>query len=136
MNAELQSRIDELGKANDDLKNFLDSTDIATVFLDVELRVRRFTPKTLEIIPLVATDAGRPVKHLACQLRDCSLHDIAAGVLDDLRPVEKIVRSTAGRSYEMRVTPYRTINNVIDGVVMTFSPVKERGGPAGKGKKP
>jgi two-component system CheB/CheR fusion protein len=126
VNAELQSRIDELSKANDDMKNLLDSTEIATIFLDDELCIRRFTPRATEIIPLAGTDLGRPIKHFATNLVDTDLAWNAEGVLDDLIVREIEVKSTADRVYILRIRPYRTVTNVIDGVVLTFEDVTER----------
>jgi len=126
VNAELQSRIEELSKANDDMKNLLDSTEIATIFLDTELGVRRFTPQATQIIPLVGTDSGRPIKHFASNLVGVDLADRAEQVLKDLAVQELEVRSKDDRYYLLRVRPYRTTTNVIDGVVMTFEDVTAR----------
>ncbi|MBU0680672.1 MAG: PAS domain-containing protein [Proteobacteria bacterium] len=123
VNAELQHRIDELSKANDDMKNVLDSTEIATIFLDIDLGIRRFTPKVTELIPLVATDIGRPITHFSSKLKGVDLTTFANQVLKDLALQEVVVDSDNARSYQMRVRPYRTVNNVIDGVVMTFTDI-------------
>jgi two-component system, chemotaxis family, CheB/CheR fusion protein len=126
VNAELQSRIDELAKANDDIRNLLDNTAIATVFLDGNLRVQRFTPKATEIIPLAGTDVGRPIQHFATGLVDTDLAELAESVLRDLTTRELDVKSKDGRWHMMRVRPYRTVANVIDGVVITFDDVTKR----------
>jgi two-component system CheB/CheR fusion protein len=123
VNAELQSRLDELSTTNDDMKNLLDSTHIATIFLDLDLGVRRFTPKAVEIIPLAGIDSGRPIRHFASNLIDIDLAADAHDVLQDLGLQEKEVRSKDGTCYRMRVRPYRTVNNVIDGVVITFEDI-------------
>ena len=125
VNAELQSRIDELSQANDDMKNLLDSTDIATIFLDEALCLRRFTPCSKGIVPLTATDIGRPISHFTNNLIDMDLAKYGEMVLDDLaiRVVE--AKSKDGSFYQMRVRPYRTVNNVIDGVVITFHDITE-----------
>lgn len=123
VNAELQSRIDELAASNDDMKNLLDSTDIATIFLDTDLCVRRFTPRTTSIIPLVAIDAGRPLKHFASNLVDVPLVDMATQVLQDLAVQEQEVWSKDGLAYQLRMRPYRTTENIIDGVVITFEDI-------------
>lgn len=120
VNAELQSRIDELGRANDDLKNLLDSTEIATIFLDTDLNVRRFTPACSNLIPLEASDLGRPITHFATELDDVDLGKVASSMLDDLVVRELEVQSRAGQTYLLRVRPYRTSQNVIDGAVLTF----------------
>jgi two-component system CheB/CheR fusion protein len=126
VNAELQARIDELSKSNDDMKNLLDSTEIAVVFLDSELRVRRFTPSATEIIPLTATDCGRPINHLASPLKDADLAEYGRRVLEDLALRETQIESQDGRCYVMRIRPYRTVANVIDGVVITFEDITDR----------
>ena len=125
VNAELQARIEELFRANDDMKNLLDSTNIATIFLDTDLRVRRFTPKATEILPLEANDIGRPIKHLASTLKSTDLTELGRSVLHDLTPLRIETTSIEGRSYVLRVRPYRTVANVIDGVVITFEDVSE-----------
>ncbi len=120
VNAELQSRIDALSDANDDMKNLLDCTEIATIFLDTDLKIRRFTAKATEIIPLTATDKGRPLKHLASSLIDIEISDYGEQVLKDLSMKELEVKTKNGHFHMMRIRPYRTIANVIDGVVFTF----------------
>jgi two-component system, chemotaxis family, CheB/CheR fusion protein len=126
VNAELQSRIDDLSKANDDMKNLLDSTEIATIFLDAELCIRRFTAQTTEIIPLAAMDTGRPIKHFATNLIEVDLTAQAEEVLNDLVVRETEVRTRDSRVFVLRVRPYRTVSNVIDGVVMTFQDITVR----------
>ena len=123
VNAELQSRIDELSRTNDDMKNLLDSTQIAAIFLDLDLCVRRFTPKAVEIIPLAATDAGRPINHFATALINTDLAEYAQDVMENLGMKEKEVRGKGGAFYRMRVRPFRTVNNVIDGVVITLEDI-------------
>ena len=126
VNAELQARIDELSETHDDIKNLLDATEIATVFLDTELRVRRFTPKATDIIPLTRADVGRPVKDLASSLIGVDFAQDGEQVLEDLTLRESEVVSTDDRIYVMRVRPYRTTSNVIDGVVITFEDITVR----------
>jgi two-component system, chemotaxis family, CheB/CheR fusion protein len=123
VNAELQSRLGELSTINDDMKNLLDNTHIATIFLDLDLCVRRFTPKAVDIIPLAPIDSGRPIRHFATNLIDTDLAADAHDVLQDLGMKEKEVLSKDGAVYRMRVRPYRTVNNVIDGVVITFEDI-------------
>jgi two-component system CheB/CheR fusion protein len=125
VNAELQARINELSAANDDIKNLLDVTEIATIFLDIDLNIRRFTPKATEIFPLTATDIGRPISHFASSLQDVDLHRHAAKVLSNLERQEVEVHDKGGTIYRMRVRPYRTVNNVIDGVVVIFMDITE-----------
>ncbi|HEY5673591.1 MAG TPA: chemotaxis protein CheB [Malonomonas sp.] len=125
VNVELQSRIEELSATNDDLKNLLDSTNVATIFLDSELHVRRFTPKATAIIPLTASDVGRPVSHFVAKLKENRLEEHATQVLHDLVPQEVEVEGRDGDFFRLRVLPYRTINNVVDGVVMTFEDISK-----------
>ena len=126
VNAELQSRMDELSKSHDDIKNLLDSTDIATLFLDTALCIRRFTPKVTEIIPLDKVDFGRPIDHFTTSLMHTDLTDLGNKVLEDLAVREVEVFSTDGTIYLMKIRPYRTANNVIDGVVITFENITAR----------
>ncbi|MFT5693781.1 MAG: two-component system CheB/CheR fusion protein [Oceanicoccus sp.] len=126
VNTELQSRIDELSNANDDMKNLLDSTEIATIFLDIDLCIRRFTPKATQIIPLAVADSGRPIKHFATSLIDVDISEYGSHVLEDLVVREVEVASQDGLIYVMKVRPYRTIGNTIDGVVITFENVTIR----------
>jgi len=126
VNAELQSRIDELSQTNDDMKNLLDSTNIATLFLDIDLCIRRFTPKATEIVPLAGTDSGRPIKHFATSLIDTDLSYYGTKVLGDLAVREVEIKSRDGFDYLMKIRPYRTVSNVIDGVVITFEDITSR----------
>ena len=123
LNSELQSRIDKLTTANDDIKNLLDATEIASVFLNIELKVRRFTPSVTVIFPLLETDIGRPITDISSSLIDVDLHIYAEKVLKDLAVQEMESESRDGRIYRVRVKPYRTANNVIDGVVITFEDI-------------
>ncbi len=125
VNAELQSRIDELVAANDDIKNLLDATEIASIFLDIELKIRRYTPKATELFHLTASDIGRPIMHFATSLQNVRLIEYAEKVLTDLSQHESEVGDEKGNTYRMRVRPYRTINNVIDGVVITFEDISK-----------
>ncbi len=123
VNAELQSRIDELTKANDDIKNLLDATKIATIFLDINLGVRRFTARANKIFPLTAADIGRPISHFASNLKSVDLHHYTQKVLEDLAMQEMEVETIEGGFFRVRIRPYRTINNKIDGVVITFEDI-------------
>jgi two-component system CheB/CheR fusion protein len=123
VNHELQSKVDELSRANNDLKNLLNSTNIATLFLDGELRVRRFTTPTSRIIKLIPGDTGRAITDIASDLEDSSLADDAREVLRTLVFKEKQVATRDGRWFSLRIMPYRTVENVVDGVVITFSDV-------------
>jgi two-component system CheB/CheR fusion protein len=121
LNAELQAKLDELSRASNDLQNLLDSTDIATLFLDNDLNVRRFTPQATTIIKLIPADVGRPITDLVSDLNDPALADDAREVLRTLAPAEKPVAARDGRWFTVRIMPYRTLDNRIDGVVITFA---------------
>jgi len=121
VNTELQAKVDELSRTSNDMKNLLDSTDIATLFLDKELNVRRFTPQTTKIIKLIAGDAGRPITDLASELCYPELSDDAREVLRKLAAVEKPIGTRDGRWFTVRIMPYRTHDDRIDGVVITFA---------------
>jgi two-component system CheB/CheR fusion protein len=121
VNAELQNTVADLTRANDDMNNLLAGTGIASVFVDLELRILRYTPPTTRIINLIQTDIGRPVSHIVSNLEGYdSLQQDIREVLDTLVPKETEVRTRAGAWYTMRILPYRTLNNVIEGAVVTF----------------
>jgi len=121
VNAELQAKVADLSLANNDLNNLLAGTGIATVFVDHQLRILRFTPTATAIINLIQGDLGRPVAHVVSNLS--SYNSLAAdmqAVLDTLIPKEAEVQTAEGRWYTMRIQPYRTLDNVIEGAVLTF----------------
>jgi two-component system CheB/CheR fusion protein len=123
VNGELQAKLDELVASNNDMKNLLDSTGIATLFLDRELRVRRFTPQTAMITKLIATDVGRPVTDIVSSYVYPDLAADAAQVLATLRARERQITAGEGRWLSARVMPYRTNDDRIDGVVITYSDI-------------
>ncbi len=125
VNAELQVRVDELSDANDDMKNLLNSTQIGTVFLDMDMNIRRFTERVISLIPLALSDIGRPVSHFATQLKEFHIVNNALQVLKDLITQEFEVESRDGKFFRTRIMPYRTMQNVIDGVVVTFEDITE-----------
>ncbi len=125
VNTELQAKVDELSRSSSDMKNLLDSTDIATLFLDRELNVRRFTPQATKIIKLIPADVGRPITDLASDLRYPELAGDARGVLQKLVSVEKPMAARDGRWFTVRIMPYRTLDDRIDGVVITFANITE-----------
>lgn len=126
VNTELQAKIEELARMQDDMKNLLDNISIGTVFLDQHLFVRRFTREATRIFRLVATDIGRPLLDIKSDLADDDLAVAAQTVLDSLVPFEREVRTSGGISYLARILPYRTLDNVIEGVVLTFSDISKR----------
>jgi two-component system CheB/CheR fusion protein len=120
VNAELDHRVRDLARANSDLRNLLESTQIATVFLDNDLRVRSFTPTATELFHLLETDVGRPIDHLGSRVDYPDLSDDVKKVLAKLSTIERDVVSKDGRSYIARVLPYRSVDNFIAGAVLTF----------------
>jgi two-component system CheB/CheR fusion protein len=123
VNQELQSKVSDLSQANNDMKNLLNSTDIATLFLDDELNVRRYTTRTATLIKLIPSDIGRPVTDIVTDLQYPSLADDARGVLHDLVFREKQVSTNDGRWFTVKIMPYRTQENRIDGLVITFTDI-------------
>jgi two-component system CheB/CheR fusion protein len=126
VNAELQTKVAGLSQANNDLNNLLAGTGIGTVFVDLQLRILRFTPSATPIINLILSDVGRPVAHIVSNLVDYDrlVADIQA-VLDSLVPHEREVQTQAGGWYTLRIQPYRTLENVIEGAVITFVDITE-----------
>ncbi|MBT3293666.1 MAG: chemotaxis protein CheR [Verrucomicrobia bacterium] len=126
VNTELQIKMLDLTEVNNDMNNLLAGTGIATVFVDHQLRILRFTPTANEIINLIPADAGRPVAHIVSNLTgyDRLVEDTQA-VLDTLISKEVEVQTTADKWYTLRIQPYRTIANVIEGAVMTFVDITE-----------
>lgn len=120
LNGELQSKLDDLALAQSDMQNLLNSTDIATLFLDSDLNVRRYTDKIQRIIHLREGDVGRPLTELASTLVYPQLHEDAKGTLHTLTFTEKQITTTDGFWFMVRIKPYRTVANVIQGVVITF----------------
>ncbi len=125
VNAELQSKVDELSSMNNDMKNLLNSTDIATVFLDNALNVRRFTTQATQLFKLIPGDVGRPITDIVTDLHYPELQADAQEVLRTLVFSEKQIATRDGRWFKVRIMPYRTLENVIDGVVITFTDITE-----------
>ena len=120
LNAELQGKLDALAEAHDDLQNLLNSTEVATIFLDNELRVKRFTSEAKRVSCLIAIDVGRPLSDIVSKLIDDRLLADAQDVLQTLVVKERDVQTTDGSWFTMRILPYRTGKNSIDGLVLTF----------------
>jgi len=123
VNHELQAKVDELSMVNDDLKNLLNASDIATLFLDETLRIRRFTTQAATLIRLLPGDVGRPITDITTLLEYPELTDDARRVLDTLASRERRVATQDSRWFNVRIMPYRTHENRIDGVVITFADV-------------
>ncbi|MBI1246232.1 PAS domain-containing protein [bacterium] len=120
VNTELQSKVEALAQANDDMQNLLNSTEIATLFLDNELNINRFTEQTQKLIKLRNTDVGRPISDISSSLNYGNLVADCREVLSTLNAHEQEVCSDSGIWYLMRIRPYRTAENLIEGLVITF----------------
>lgn len=123
LNHELQARVDSLSHLTNDMKNLLDNTEIATVFLDLDLRVRLFTAGSSRIFPLIAGDVGRPITDFASALAYPTLADDAREVLRTLAVHEQPAATSGGGWVLVRIMPYRTLDNAVDGVTITFSDI-------------
>jgi two-component system, chemotaxis family, CheB/CheR fusion protein len=126
VNSEYQEKIAELSNTNNDMANYMASTEVGVVFLDLDLQVRRYTPKVVEFINLIPSDIGRPLSDIVTNLAYASLSEEAQKVLEDLIPLEDEVKTKDGHWYLMRVKPYRTLDNVIDGVIITFVDITDQ----------
>lgn len=126
VNNELQTRVADLSRANNDMNNLLAGTGVATIFVDSQLRIARFTPTATQLINLIPTDVGRPVAHIVSNLvgYDRLVEDVEL-VLGDLTPRETTVRTRGGAWFSLRIRPYRTLENVIDGAVITFVDISD-----------
>ncbi|NDC37408.1 MAG: PAS domain S-box protein, partial [Proteobacteria bacterium] len=123
VNAQLNSKVSELETLSNDLANLLSSTEIATIFLDSALHIKRFTPSARKLMNLIAADVGRSISDITKKYDDGNLLRDAETVLRTLAPIEREIRSTDGRWYLQRILPYRTNQNHIEGVVVTFSDI-------------
>jgi signal transduction histidine kinase len=126
VNQELKSKVDELAHTNSDLHNLMGATAIATVFLDRELRIMRFTPPAVDLFSIIPTDVGRPLADLHHKLDYPELLSDAGRVLLQLVPIEREISESAGRFFLARMLPYRTTEDRIAGVVLTFVDITER----------
>lgn len=126
VNAELQSKVNEMSSIRDDMQNLLNSTEIATIFVDNKLRVKRFTRKATKIVNLIQTDIGRPLQHVVTNLSYTGMISDVNGVLENLTPVETEVQSHDGKWYTMQIIPYRTMDNRIGGAVLNFQSIDQQ----------
>ncbi len=120
VNSQLQGKVSELRQTTDDLTNLMSSTEIATVFLDQQLNIKRFTPSSRSLLNLLATDVGRPLKDIASNFTDDTMIKECRQVLENQVPVEREVHTDEPRYYLRRILPYRTGDNEIRGAVITF----------------
>ena len=120
VNTELEHKIEKLNEANSDLKNLMESTDIATLFIDSDNLVQFFTSSATDLFNLITSDTGRPFQHVTHQLNYDSIQSDIEQVNKNLEPIKKVVSGGRDHQYIMRLRPYRTVNDKIDGVVLTF----------------
>lgn len=126
VNAELQAKIEQLAGMQNDMKNLLDNLNVGTIFLDERLVIRRFTREAAKVYRLIASDEGRPLEDIKSDLENKDLLAKAQRVLDSLIPYESELRTEDGAWYLARIQPYRTLDNIIQGVVVTFTDISLR----------
>jgi two-component system CheB/CheR fusion protein len=127
VNAELQGKVTDLSRINNDMNNLIAGTGFGTIFVDHQLRIQRFTPTITLAVNLIPGDVGRPVGNIVTNLENYDrLTEDTKSVLDTLIPREMEVKSKKGEWYLMRITPYRTLENVIEGVVIIFIDITAR----------
>lgn len=125
VNAELKHKIEKLNQTNSHFKNLMKATEVATIFVDGDDRVQFFTAAATNLFHLIPSDVGRPFMHITHQLNyDATLADIDQ-VNDSLESIQKVVSDDEGHAYSMRICPYRTVNDNIDGVVLTFMDITQ-----------
>jgi two-component system, chemotaxis family, CheB/CheR fusion protein len=126
VNTELKLKLDAISRANSDLHNLLAATDFGTLFLDAGLRIKRFTDRATDLFSITSSDEGRPISDFSHQLEYDDLINDCRKVLSDLAPIRREIHSRRNLWYDMRMRPYRTVDNKIDGVVITFVDITER----------
>jgi two-component system CheB/CheR fusion protein len=126
VNQALNTKIEELSQANNDFTNLMNSTDIGTIFLDRSLRVNVFTPRARDVFNLIASDIGRPLMDITSKLTEPNLFSDIHNVIKTLHKVDREVQSVDGKYYTMQILPYRTSEDKLDGVVITFLDITER----------
>lgn len=126
VNGELKSKLESISTAHSDLRNMTAATEIGTLFLDARLRIRMFTPPIADLFNITEMDAGRTITHFTHRLRYEGIEEDASRVLRDLSPVETEVQGQDGRWFMMRIRPYRTVEDRINGVVVTFVDISSR----------
>jgi two-component system, chemotaxis family, CheB/CheR fusion protein len=120
VNNELKNKLEEISRSHNDLENLMSATEIATLFLDRELQIRHYTPGMRELFNIMPGDRGRPIKHLTHTLKYNQFFEDAENVLRTLVPIEREVQGEAGGWFLLRMRPYRTVEDRIDGVIFTF----------------
>ena len=126
VNSELQTKVADLSRANNDMNNLLAGTGIGTIFVDHTLHIMRFTPAASTFINLILSDIGRPVGHIVSNLVGYNRLEVdTQEVLNTLFPKKVDVQTTHGKWYKMHIQPYRTLDNVIEGAMITFVDITE-----------
>jgi len=126
VNSELQNKVSDLSRVNNDMNNLLAGTGLGTIFVDHQLLIKRFTPAITQVINLIQTDVGRPIAHISSNLIEYNnLPADVQSVLDTLQPKDTEVQTVSGIWYSLRILPYRTTDNVIEGAVITFINIDE-----------
>ena len=120
VNVELTNKVDEISRAHNDLRNLMEATHVDTLFLDSELRINNYTPRLQRHFNIQSSDRGRPISHLTHNLEFDTFEEDAREVLKKLVVIEREIRDDDGRWYQLRMVPYRTVDDRIDGVVVTF----------------
>lgn len=126
VNAELKSKVEETSKINDDLQNLITANDIGTIFVDRNIRIKRYTPRATDVFSIIPSDIGRSLLDITHRLEYDKLADDAAEAFDSLRLLERELHSTDGRWYLARFLPYRTTEDRIDGAVLSFIDITSR----------
>jgi two-component system, chemotaxis family, CheB/CheR fusion protein len=126
VNSELKLKVETISRTNSDLQNLLAATDFGTLFLDSDLRIKRFTDRATDLFSITQSDEGRSISNFSHQLEYDELIQDIRKVLSDLAPIRKEIRSRNNLWYDTRMRPYRTVDNKIDGVVITFVDITER----------
>jgi two-component system CheB/CheR fusion protein len=126
LNTELKLKLEIVSRAHSDLQNLMAATDFGTLFLDSALHIKRFTDRVTELFSITAADEGRPITDFAHQLEYADMVRDIRTVISELAPIRREIRSLSGRWYDVRLRPYRTVDDKIDGVVLTFVDITER----------
>ena len=125
VNAELEGKLDQLAEANADKENLLASTDVGTIFLDLEKRIKWFSPSICKIVYLIEGDIGRPIAHISHRLENLDFAGLVEQVLETLTPIAREVRDDEGNWYDLRINLYRTAVHAVAGTVVTLSDISE-----------
>lgn len=126
VNTELQNKVDQLSEVNDDMNNLLNSIEIPTIFVDKDIKIKRFTKETKKLINLIPSDVGRPLKDIVSNVEYDDLVNDIKEVMDRVIYKEKEVRTKDQKWYLVRIIPYKTLDNIIDGAIITFTDITEQ----------